>query len=60
MLSAQIYSKGTVLLRIKARVSNLFRAYSAFPEIGMANFRRLSALLTQGTLRARSLRRWRH
>ncbi|MBM3347932.1 MAG: hypothetical protein FJY55_15795, partial [Betaproteobacteria bacterium] len=37
-------------VRGKGRVSNLFRAYSAFPEIGMANFRRLSALLTQGTL----------
>lgn len=37
-------------VRGKDRVSNLFKAYSAFPELGMANFRRLSVLLTKGTL----------
>lgn len=37
-------------VRGKGRVSNLFKAYSAFPELGMANFRRLMALLTTGSL----------
>ena len=37
-------------VRGKGRVSNLFRAYAAFPELGMANFRRLMVLLTQGSL----------
>lgn len=40
------------LLRIRGpgRVSNLFKAYSAFPQLGMANLRRLSVLLGAGTL----------
>lgn len=37
-------------VRGKGRVSNLFRAYGAFPELGMANFRRLMVLLKQGAL----------
>ncbi len=37
-------------VRGKGRVSNLFRAYAAFPELGMANFQRLMALLTKGSL----------
>jgi uncharacterized peroxidase-related enzyme len=37
-------------LRGKGRVSNLFKAYSAFPELGKANLRRLMVLLTQGQL----------
>lgn len=37
-------------VRGKGKVSNLFRAYSAFPELGMANFQRLVVLLTKGTL----------
>ena len=37
-------------VRGPGRVSNLFRAYSAFPALGMANFRRLVVLLTQGRL----------
>lgn len=37
-------------LRGPSRVSNLFRAYSAFPALGMANFRRLGVLLTRGRL----------
>ena len=37
-------------VRGKGRVSNLFKAYSAFPQLGMANFRRLMALLGEGTL----------
>ena len=37
-------------MRGPGRVSNLFRAYSAFPALGMANFRRLGVLLTQGKL----------
>jgi uncharacterized peroxidase-related enzyme len=36
--------------RGKGRVSNLFKAYAAFPELGMANFQRLMALLTKGSL----------
>ena len=35
-------------VRGPGRVSNLFRAYSAFPALGMANFRRLGVLLAQG------------
>ena len=31
-------------------VSNLFRAYGAFPELGLATFKRLTVLLGQGTL----------
>lgn len=37
-------------VRGKGRVSNLFKAYGAFPELGQANFTRLSVLLSQGTL----------
>ena len=37
-------------VRGKGRVSNLFKAYAAFPQLGMANFRRLMALLGEGTL----------
>ena len=37
-------------VRGKGRVSNLFKAYAAFPELGMANFRRLMTLLTRGSL----------
>ncbi len=37
-------------VRGKGRVSNLFKAYAAFPELGMANFKRLGVLLGQGTL----------
>jgi uncharacterized peroxidase-related enzyme len=37
-------------VRGKGRVSNLFKAYSAFPELGSANFRRLMVLLTKGNL----------
>ena len=37
-------------VRGKGKVSNLFRAYAAFPELGRANFHRLMALLTQGSL----------
>ena len=37
-------------MRGPGQVSNLFRAYSAFPALGMANFRRLGVLLTQGKL----------
>lgn len=37
-------------VRGRGRVSNLFRAYGAFPELGMANFRRLMVLLTRGSL----------
>ena len=36
--------------RGKGRVSNLFKAYAAFPQLGMANFRRLMALLGEGSL----------
>lgn len=37
-------------VRGKGRVSNLFKAYAAFPQLGMANFRRLMALLGEGSL----------
>lgn len=37
-------------VRGKGQVSNLFKAYSAFPELGIANFRRLVVLLTEGRL----------
>ena len=37
-------------VRGKGRVSNLFKAYGAFPALGVANFKRLSVLLGQGTL----------
>ena len=37
-------------VRGKGRVSSLFKAYGAFPELGLANFKRLSVLLGQGTL----------
>lgn len=37
-------------MRGKGRVSNLFKAYGAFPELGQANFIRLGVLLGQGTL----------
>lgn len=37
-------------VRGKGRVSNLFKAYSAFPELGLANLRRLMALLGEGSL----------
>lgn len=37
-------------VRGKGRVSNLFKAYGAFPELGHANFKRLGVLLGQGTL----------
>ena len=37
-------------VRGKGRVSNLFKAYSAFPALGMANFHRLMALLREGSL----------
>ena len=37
-------------IRGPGRVSNLFRAYSAFPALGMANLRRLGVLLTEGRL----------
>src|SRR6516225_3776815 len=37
-------------VRGPGRVSNLFKAYSAFPELGQANFRRLMVLLTRGSL----------
>lgn len=40
-------------IRGKGRVSNLFKAYGAFPELGLANFKRLSVLLGQGTLRVK-------
>ena len=40
-------------VRGRGRVSNLFKAYSAFPQLGMANFRRLMALLTEGSLSGR-------
>ena len=40
-------------VRGKGRVSNLFKAYAAFPQLGMANFRRLMALLGEGTLSVR-------
>ena len=37
-------------VRGKGHVSNLFKAYGAFPELGIANFKRLTVLLSQGTL----------
>lgn len=37
-------------VRGKGMVSNLFKAYSAFPELGIANLRRLVALLGKGSL----------
>ncbi len=40
-------------VRGKGHVSNLFKAYGAFPELGIANFKRLSVLLGQGTLSAK-------
>ena len=40
-------------VRGKGHVSNLFKAYGAFPELGIANFKRLGVLLSQGTLSAK-------
>jgi len=37
-------------IRGKGRVSNLFKAYSAFPALGKANLARLMVLLTEGSL----------
>ncbi|NIR29354.1 MAG: peroxidase-related enzyme [Gammaproteobacteria bacterium] len=37
-------------VRGKGRVSNLFKAYAAFPALAMANFKRLNVLLGEGTL----------
>jgi uncharacterized peroxidase-related enzyme len=37
-------------VRGKGRVSNLFKAYAAFPELGKANFERLNILLNKGQL----------
>lgn len=37
-------------VRGKGRVSNLFRAYGKFPELGKANFHRLNVLLARGSL----------
>jgi len=37
-------------VRGKGQVSNLFKAYSAFPELGIANFERLKVLLGKGVL----------
>lgn len=37
-------------VRGEGRVSNLFKAYSAFPELGKANFDRLMVLLAGGSL----------
>jgi uncharacterized peroxidase-related enzyme len=37
-------------VRGKGRVSNLFKAYGAFPELAKANFQRLNVLLGGGTL----------
>jgi uncharacterized peroxidase-related enzyme len=37
-------------IRGPGRVSNLFKAYSAFPELAEANLRRLMVLLTKGSL----------
>ena len=37
-------------IRGKGRVSNLFKAYSAFPALGKANLARLMVLLTEGNL----------
>ncbi|MGE0630623.1 MAG: carboxymuconolactone decarboxylase family protein [Hyphomicrobiaceae bacterium] len=37
-------------VRGKGRVSNLFKAYAAFPELAMVNFERLNTLLNKGHL----------
>ncbi len=37
-------------VRGKGRVSNLFKAYAAFPELGKVNFERLNVLLNKGSL----------
>lgn len=37
-------------VRGKGRVSNLFKGYSAFPELAQANFNRLNVLLGRGKL----------
>lgn len=37
-------------VRGKGRVSNLFKAYGAFPALARANFERLQVLLGDGTL----------
>ena len=37
-------------VRGPGRVSNLFKAYAAFPELAQANFQRLMVLLTKGNL----------
>ena len=37
-------------VRGPGRVSNLFKAYAAFPELAKANFQRLMVLLTKGNL----------
>lgn len=37
-------------VRGPGQVSNLFKAYSAFPELGIANFKRLCVLLMKGRL----------
>lgn len=37
-------------VRGPGRVSNLFKAYAAFPELAKANFQRLMVLLTRGNL----------
>src|SRR6266511_5750703 len=37
-------------LRGPGRVSNLFKAYAAFPALAKANFQRLMVLLSQGNL----------
>lgn len=37
-------------VRGEGRVSNLFKAYGAFPELAMANFERLNVLLNKGAL----------
>ena len=37
-------------VRGSGRVSNLFKAYAAFPELAQANFQRLMVLLTKGNL----------
>ncbi len=40
-------------VRGKGRVSNLFKAYGKFPELGQANFTRLNILLARGRLSAK-------
>jgi len=37
-------------VRGPGRVSNLFKAYAAFPDLAKANFQRLNVLLTKGSL----------